>query len=84
MILYCIDYFSQCILIYNFTHVDSERCHQSIGIEDGFIEDFQLNQINTQAEWVLVPDATGGKGNYGWCTSGRNNSLFISVSVILS
>ena len=62
-------------------HIDSDRCHQSMGLEDGFLEDFQ---IKTESERILVPDSAGGKGNYGWCTSGGNNSLKISVSIILS
>ena len=54
-------------------------CHQSLGMEDGYIEDFQ---ITSSSAMLKHPASAVRSGELGWAPTENDTSAFIQVSFL--
>ena len=60
----------------NVLFLDSRSCQQSLGMEDGYIEDFQ---ITSSSELFKHPRSSGRLGRDGWCAGETDMKPYIQV-----
>ena len=55
--------------------IDPKHCHQSLGLWDGYIEEFQV-----RSELVLNHKVHGWIGDSVWCTESHSRTDYIEVN----